>query len=109
MSNKLAGIATLFAASSILAAGTPTLGAKAVDGPAAARADASGADFGADQDGSLRWDSGRRCGGHRCGGGGRRCGGHQCGGGRRCGGGGHYCASGTCVAGHCVAPVPPPR
>jgi len=51
MISKLAGVATLFAAGSILVAGTPTLGAKALDTQATAASDL-------------------RCGGRRCGGGG---------------------------------------
>jgi len=73
MISKLVGVATLFAAGSILVAGTPTLGAKALDTQATAT-------------------SHLRCGGG--GGGGRRCGG------RRCGGGGGWpvpsCASRRC-------------
>ena len=68
MSNKLIGVATLFAAGSILVAGTPILGTKDLDPQASSSAQ------------------------HRCGGGGgRHCGGG--GGGRHCGGGGggHYC------------------
>ena len=67
MSNKLVGVATLFAASSILMAGTPVLGSR---------------DLGPQTSSSSHL----RCGG---GGGGRHCGG---GGGHYCGGGGgHYC------------------
>lgn len=111
MSNKLLGIATLFAASSILVAGTPTLGARPVDPYPAARADAGGDDFDPSPGGSLRCGK-RRCGGgHRCGGH-RRCGGgHRCGGGRHCGGrqcAGRTCAAGYCTAGRCVGSTTPP-
>jgi hypothetical protein len=81
MISKLVGIATLFAAGSILVAGNPTLGAKGLGTQASSSTDL-------------------RCGGggRRCGGGGRRCGG----GGRRCGGGGgRHCASQSCAARTC--------
>jgi hypothetical protein len=80
MITKLVGIATLFAAGSILVAGTPTLGAKNLDNQISATTP---------QDGNNSGE--RRCGG---GGGGRRCGGG--GGGRRCGGG-RQCATPSCV------------
>jgi hypothetical protein len=57
MITKLMGVATLFAAGSILVAGTPTLGAQAVEHQASAATD-------------LTCGQGLRCGG---GGGGRRC------------------------------------
>lgn len=95
MTSKLIGVATLFAAGSILVAGTPTLGATSLDTHNSAT-------------------SQLRCGGS---GGGRRCGGGtprcsrvpRCGGGiPRCGGGiprcasiprcGHMCAVRTCAS-----------
>lgn len=76
MSNKLLGIATLFAAGSILVAGTPTLGAQGVDTQASA----------SDQD--------LRCGARRC------AGGRRCGGGRRCAS--RACATRTCATRYCA-------
>jgi hypothetical protein len=88
MITKLAGIATLFAAGSILVAGTPALGARSLDNQFSATTP---------QDGNNSGE--RRCGG----GGGRRCGG---GGGRRCGGGGgRSCAVPSCVVRSCATRV----
>jgi hypothetical protein len=66
MSNKLIGVAGLFAAGSILVAGTPILGSKDLGPQASASVD-------------HRCGGGRRCGGRHCGGGGRHCGGRSCG------------------------------
>jgi hypothetical protein len=82
MITKLVGVATLFAASSILVAGNPTLGAKGPDNqvsPASPQGGGPGAE--------------RRCGG----GGGRRCGGRRCG-----GGGGRACAVPACATRRCA-------
>jgi len=94
MITKLVGIASLFAASSILVAGTPALGATGLDSSISAAAPQDG------QGGGRRCGGGgQRCGGgdRRCGGGGRRCGG----GGRRCGGG-RVCAIPSCVVRQCA-------
>ena len=55
MLNKLAGVATLFAAGSILVAGTPALGATSLDTQATAT-----------PQGRCPGTGGRRCGGGRC-------------------------------------------
>ena len=81
MITKLAGIATLFAAGSILVAGTPALGARSLDNQFSATTP---------QDGNNSGE--RRCGG---GGGGRRCG----------GGGGRSCAVPSCVVRSCATRV----
>ena len=80
MITKLAGIATLFAAGSILVAGTPALGARSLDNQFSATTP---------QDGNNSGE--RRCGG----GGGRRCG----------GGGGRSCAVPSCVVRSCATRV----
>jgi hypothetical protein len=86
MSYKLIGIATLFAAGSILVAGNPTLGAQGVDTQASANASVS------DQD--LRCAR-RRCGG-RCAS--RRCATRRCA--RRCAT--RYCATRYCATRYCA-------
>ena len=80
MSNKLLGIATLFAAGTILVTGTPTLGAQGVDTQASA----------SDQD--------LRCGARRCGGG-RRCATRRCAT-RTCAT--RTCATRTCATRYCA-------
>ena len=99
MITKLIGIATLFAAGTILMGASPTLGTTDLSNDQA-------------QSASNTLRCGRRCGGgggrrcgRRCGGGGGRCagGGGRCaGGGGRCAGGGGRCA-GRC--GHVATTV----
>jgi hypothetical protein len=77
MITKLIGVATLFAAGTILMGATPTLGTTDLNNDQA-------------QATSNTLRCGRRCGG----GGGGRCGRRCGGGGGRCGGGGGRCAGG---------------
>ena len=76
MITRLIGVATLFAAGSILAAGTPTLGARDLDNQAS-----SSTSF-------------QRCGGHHRCGGGRRCATRQC--------ATRWCATRSCATRSCA-------
>ena len=80
MITRLIGIATLFAAGSILVAGTPTLGARDLNNQAGAST------------------SFQRCGGHHRCGGGRRCATRQCAT-RQCST--RWCATRTCASRTC--------